>query len=235
MPEFHSPAVEDYLKAIYHLSAKGKPASTNQIARWLKVTPASVTGMLRKLSESDPPSVTYKKHRGVTLTPRGEAAALEIIRRHRLLELFLQETLGYSWDEVHREAERLEHTISPDLVQRISTVLGDPVRDPHGEPIPGEDLRLPEVSELRLSELHPGQEATVERVEARDERLLRQLKQAGLVPQTRVVLANLSPEGDCLVLQVEGRSEPILLDRDQSSQIFVQLSGSGSGLPVPNR
>jgi DtxR family Mn-dependent transcriptional regulator len=96
--------------------------------------------MLRKLAESDPPSVTYRKHRGVTLTPDGEAIALEMIRRHRLLELFLHETLGYDLDKVHQEAERLEHTISPELVHRIATVLGDPEHDPHGEPIPTQDL-----------------------------------------------------------------------------------------------
>jgi DtxR family transcriptional regulator, Mn-dependent transcriptional regulator len=223
LPEPPSPAVEDYLKAIYHLSASGGRASTSQIADCLDVKPASVTGMLRKLAETNPPSVAYRKHHGVTLTPYGEAVALEIIRRHRLLELFLQETLGYSWDEVHREAERLEHIISPDLAQRISMVLGDPERDPHGEPIPSQDLRLPPASELRLSELRPGEEAIVDRVDASDEDLLRRLKQTGLVPGTRIVtLEQASPEG-CTLLKVEGGDDPFLLDRESCDRVFVQV------------
>jgi len=221
--ETQSPAVEDYLKAIYHLSATGGRATTNKIAEWLAVTPASVTGMLRKLAEADPPSVTYQKHRGVTLTPHGEAIALEIIRRHRLLELFLQETLGYSWDEVHGEAERLEHIISPDLAQRIARRLGDPERDPHGEPIPGRDLRLPPASEIRLSEVRPGQGAIVERVDAGDENLLRRLKMIGLVPRTRVAVLDPHSEDDRICLQVEGRDGSVLLDQGSCSRIFVKI------------
>lgn len=223
MVENHSPAVEDYLKAIYQLSASGGHASNNQIAQCLDVTPASVTGMLRKLSESDPPCVIYRKHHGVILTPHGKAIALEIIRRHRLLELFLYETLGYSWEEVHQEADRLEHTISPDLVQRIATVLGNPERDPHGEPIPNQDLLLPVASKLRLSELHPGQEALVDRVDPGDENLLRHLKQAGLIPQAWLAVLASSSQDDHMALQLEGRDEPILLDRDCCSHIFVQV------------
>lgn len=226
MPENPSPAVEDYLKAIYHLTASGRRASTNQIAAWLEVKPASVTGMLRRLAETDPPCVTYRKHHGVTLTPHGEAIALETIRRHRLLELFLQKSLGYSWDEVHREAERLEHTISPELEKRIARALGDPQRDPHGEPIPGQDLTLPTASEFRLSELRPGQEAVVDRVDASDEDLLRRLERAGLLPGTCIVALGVDSSQGFTLLKVAGRDDPVRLDREGCARVFVRVISS---------
>ena len=129
-------AVEDYLKTIYDLTHDGERASTNQIAERMGVTAASASGMVQKLAATTPPLLEYEKHHGVTLTVDGEKIALEIIRYHRLLELFLQETLGFSWDQVRAEADRLEHVISPDVAERISQVLGEPVHDPHGHPIP---------------------------------------------------------------------------------------------------
>jgi Mn-dependent DtxR family transcriptional regulator len=129
-------SVQDYLKQIYELTEGGENASTTALAARLKVTPASVTGMVQKLSSAVPPLVEYQKHQGVTLTSDGTRAALEVIRHHRLLETWLVQTLGYAWDEVHEEAERLEHAISEDLERRIAAALGNPLRDPHGEPIP---------------------------------------------------------------------------------------------------
>ena len=137
-------ATEDYLKAIYAISVDGASASTNALAERLKIAPASVTGMLKRLAEASPPHVDYRKHHGVTLTPEGERAALKIIRRHRLLETYLHEMLGFSWDEVHEEACLLEHVISERFESRIDELLGHPTHDPHGDPIPDLNLVMPQ-------------------------------------------------------------------------------------------
>jgi DtxR family Mn-dependent transcriptional regulator len=129
-------AIEDYVKVIYTLTPGKRRASTNEIAGKMGVRPASVTGMLQRLVVLDPPLVDYQKHQGVLLTPEGERVALEIIRHHRLIELFLHERLGYSSAEVHPEADRLEHVISEELEERIFELLGEPTHDPRGEPIP---------------------------------------------------------------------------------------------------
>ena len=141
-----SHAIEDYLKGIYELQQGGCTVSTSALARRLGFTSASVTGMLKKLAAQVPQLVKYRRHRGVVLTPTGEKIALEIIRHHRLIELYLMEALGYSWDEVHAEADKLEHVISESFEDRIATFLGDPDVDPHGEPIPTKET---EVTSLR--------------------------------------------------------------------------------------
>src|SRR5690349_2391225 len=135
--------IQDYLKAIYNLAKSDGSASTTALAARLGVAAPSVTGMIQKLASSTPPLVVYRKHQGVTLTPEGERAALEVIRHHRLIETYLVENLGYGWDEVHAEADRLEHAISENLEARIAAALGNPVRDPHGEPIPTVELVMP--------------------------------------------------------------------------------------------
>ena len=169
--------IEDYLKTIYVLTASSERASTNQIAERMDVTPASVTNMIQKLAETDPPLLEYRKHRGVKLTAEGERNALEIIRHHRLLEMFLHQTLGYSWDEVHEEADRLEHVISEEMEERIAASLGNPQHDPHGDPIPTRELQLPETDEVALSLLRPPQEGYVKRVSDSDPELLRYLSE----------------------------------------------------------
>src|SRR5512143_1921314 len=143
MTEQLTDSIQDYLKAIYELTQNGASASTNALASRLDVEPASVTGMVQKLAATKPALVEYRKHHGVKLTPVGRRAALEVIRHHRLLEAWLVKTLGYSWDEVHVEAEKLEHVISEDFEERMAAALGDPVRDPHGELIPSSDLVMP--------------------------------------------------------------------------------------------
>lgn len=213
---------EDYLKAIYLLSAEHGRASTNQIAERMGVTPASVTGMIQKMASAEPPLVEYEKHRGVALTPEGMKIALEIIRHHRLLELFLQERLGYSWDEVHSEADRLEHVISEDLEERIAQELGDPARDPHGHAIPTRDFNLPPQSSLRLSELRAGQEAVVQRVEDEEAGLLRYLSSIGLTPQARLQVLDYSAFDDNLRVQVDGQAEPVVLGPRVTQHIFVE-------------
>ena len=133
-------AVEDYVKAIYMLEGSGEAASTNALAARLEVTPAAVSGMLRKLAGLG--LVEHEPYRGVRLTERGRFVALEVIRHHRLLELFLVENLGMGWDEVHAEAEVLEHVLSEELEELIAAKLGHPTHDPHGDPIPGADGAL---------------------------------------------------------------------------------------------
>jgi DtxR family Mn-dependent transcriptional regulator len=150
-----SHVAEDYLKVIYQLTRGGGRAFTSEIAASMGVTPASATGMVQKLAGDVPPLLNYEKNHGVELTSAGEQIALEVIRHHRLLETFLQQKLGYSWDEVHAEADRLEHVISEVLEERIARVLGDPHYDPHGDPIPNREFRLPEQSTTSLAELHP--------------------------------------------------------------------------------
>jgi DtxR family Mn-dependent transcriptional regulator len=170
--------------------------------------------------------VVYHKHHGVELTKVGKRAALEIIRHHRLLELFLQQRLGYSWDEVHDEADRLEHVISEELEERIAQALGNPSQDPHGEPIPTRDLRLPASSNLRLSELRPGSEAIIERVDAPDADLLRYLKEIGLVPHSRVKVLDYSAYDSNLRLHLDGKKEPIVLGERITNQIYVTMLSS---------
>lgn len=223
MGERLSDSIEDYLKAIYDLSSEAGRATTSQLSRRLGVAPASITGMIQKMAASEPPLVEYQKHRGVTLTLVGEQAALEVIRHHRLLELFLQEVLGYTWDEVHAEADRLEHVISEDLEERIAQSLGFPLKDPHGEPIPARDLNLPPSSNLRLSDLRPNQSAIVEHVDATDSDLLRHLSSIGVIPKAHLHIVDFSPFDDNLRLQVGGEAEPIVLGSQITSRIFVEV------------
>ena len=224
MSPVFSHAIEDYVKVIFELTSSNQKATTNELAERLEVKPASVTGMIKRLAAAEPPLVQYEKHRGVTLTKAGESVALEIIRHHRLLESFLHETLGYSWDEVHAEAERLEHVISEDLEERIAQALGNPQHDPHGEPIPSRDLRLPPTSKVRLSELRQGQEAIVQRVAAADLDLLRYLEKIGLVPQAKVSILEYSDYDDNLRLQITGQKDSIVLGPRVTRQVYVELA-----------
>jgi DtxR family transcriptional regulator, Mn-dependent transcriptional regulator len=157
------------------------------------------------------------------LTGDGEAAALKIIRNHRLLELFLQRTLGYTWDEVHAEADRLEHVISDEMEERIAIALGNPSHDPHGEPIPTRDLQLPPVSKDRLSESRPGDHVIVERVEAADLDLLRYLGELGLMPDAEVKILGYSIYDENLHMQVKGQPQPVVLGPRITRQIYVKV------------
>lgn len=214
-------SVEDYLKTIYNIAGENGRATTNQLAARMGVTPASVTGMVQKMAMADPPLLLYHKHQGVELTQEGVKAALEIIRHHRLLELFLQQTLGYSWDEVHAEADRLEHVISEDLEERIAQVLGDPSHDPHGEPIPTRDLHLPTTSMTSLGELRKGQDAVIERVDTTDQDLLRYLSTIGLVPGAQVRVLDYSPFDENIRLSTKGQADSLVLGQHITQQIFV--------------
>ena len=221
MRENLSDAVEDYLKAIYELTQGGSPASTNHIAARMGVAPASVTGMLKRLAANEPPLLDYHKHRGATLTPEGRQAALEVLRHHRLLELFLQESLGYTWDQVHEEADRLEHVISEEMEERIAKALGNPLRDPHGDPIPTRNGDLPVQKLAPLQDLHPGQQAVVRRVDNGDPNLLRYLTSIELVPLARITVLERSNFDGVLRLEV-GEGEVSLGPR-LTGQIYVEL------------
>ena len=216
-------ATEDYLKTIYALTAVRERASTNQIAEALDIKPASVTGMIKKLSQSNPPLVDYQKHYGVALTPEGEKVALETIRHHRLLETFLYETLGFDWDTVHAEADRLEHVISEEFEERMAVVLGDPTHDPHGDPIPSRDLVMPSQATTRLSDLKPGQDAIVKRVRDADPDLLRYLSDCGILPGVCIEVTGYSPFDDNHSVRIQDQPNILVLGMRITRQIFVEV------------
>ena len=213
-------SIQDYLKHIYELTENGEIASTNALAEKLNIRAPSVTGMIQKLASSKPALVEYQKHQGVTLTKEGKKAALEVIRHHRLLEAWLVQTLGYSWDEVHEEAERLEHVISEDFERRIAAAMGHPVRDPHGEMIPTADLKMPYDDSTPLSSLRPGQSATIQRVKGSDTKLLRYLEDMGLVPGAQIKVKEYSPYDHNLTIQIGRKS--FVLGLSITSKIFVE-------------
>ena len=174
-----SPAVEDYAKAIYQLAEQcGGAVSTNALAERLAVTPASASGMVRKLDELG--LVEHVPYKGVRLTDAGARLALEILRHHRLLELYLAEALGVPWDRVHDEAEVLEHVLSEDLEALIAAKLGHPTRDPHGDPIPSADLVIEEERTENLATLEPGANGILVRISDADPEMLRYLTERGI-------------------------------------------------------
>lgn len=203
-PELTEP-VEDYLKAIYDIEREGSAAATNDIAQRLQIAPASVSGMVRRLAEQG--LLEHERYRGVRLTDAGRRAALGTIRRHRVIEAYLVQALGYAWDRVHDEAERLEHAASDDLIDRMAKAIGEPVTDPHGAPIPTRDGRVDEGQgrQLRLSEVRSGQRARVRRVDDEDPDLLRYVASLGLRPTAIVLMGERAPFDGPLTLQVGGR------------------------------
>ncbi len=222
MEQILTTSIQDYLKSIYELTENGEVASTNALSKKLKISAPSVTGMIQKLASAKPALVEYQKHQGVTLTKEGRKAALEVIRHHRLLEAWLVQTLGYSWDEVHEEAERLEHVISEDFERRIAAAMGHPVRDPHGELIPTADLKMPSDELTPLSALRPNQSATIKRVKASDPELLRYLEGLGLIPGTRIEVVDYSPFDHNLTIKV-GR-KTFVLGLNITSKVYVEES-----------
>src|SRR6059058_6278390 len=187
-----SAAVQDYAKAIYSLETRDGTVSTTALAERLDVRPASVSGMLRKLAVLG--LVEHERYHGVHLTERGRLVALEVIRHHRLLELFLVENLGMSWDEVHAEAEVLEHVLSEDLEDLIAAKLGDPTLDPHGDPIPSRELTIADdVDTCDLYQLEPGDRGTFVRVSDADPEMLRFLTERGITPGARLEVIERQP------------------------------------------
>lgn len=221
-----SRSIEDYIKAIYELRTAGERVSSTALAARLGVTPASVTGMVKRIARERPDLIDYAPHHGVVLTAAGEAVALRIVRRHRLVELFLCTALGYSWDEVHDEAERLEHVISGKLEERIAGFLGDPAVDPHGDPIPGRDGAVDRARHTPLSSLEPGQGGRIRRVASGDEKLLRYLGGLGLVLGARLSVRDKAPFGGPVHLDLHGDAGAVarVIGRNVAEQIFVELA-----------
>lgn len=220
MPNTLTQSTQDYLKHIFELNEGGMPASTNDLAARLRVKPASVTGMVQKLASAEPPLVDYKKHQGVTLTGEGKRAALEMLRHHRLLESWLVQSLGYTWDEVHEEACRLEHVISEDFEARMDAALGHPTRDPHGDPIPSAELVMPDDEGYPLSSLRATQGAVIRRVNDENPELLRHLDDLGLVPGVQLEVTAHSPFDNNLTLKIGSKTS--VLGLSITSKILVE-------------
>ena len=197
-------AMQDYLKEIHKLRLEGARATTSAIAQRVGVRPPSVTAMLKRLTAAG--LAEHTPYRGVELTPSGERVALEVIRHHRLLEQYLSQALGMSLDEVHSEADRLEHALSEELEARIDSSLGYPTHDPHGDPIPDAHLRIERERLRTLASLEPGDEATIARVPDANEDLLRYLSKLTLVPGKKVTLRKAEPFGGPLTVRI-GRTD----------------------------
>ena len=206
LPELTGP-VEDYLKAIYELERAGEPAETNAIARLLDIAPASVSGMVRRLAEQG--LITHERYHGVSLTTAGRRAALRTLRRHRVIEAYLTSALGYSWDRVHDEAERLEHAASDELIDRMAAAIGEPATDPHGAPIPTREGTLEERPLVALSSLSAGTNARVESVSDRSAERLRYLAELGIVPGVEVKVIGREPFEGPIALRVAGQRRTI--------------------------
>jgi DtxR family Mn-dependent transcriptional regulator len=213
-----TPAVEDYLKAIYQLGESDGPVSTSAIADRLAVAAGSVTGMLKRLAEQG--LVEHVRYRGATLTPEGRSSALRLIRRHRVIELFLVEVMSYTWDRVHDEAERLEHAASDDLVDRMAKLLGEPLTDPHGSPIPAADGRLGAASWPVLADLDAGRSAVLRRVRDADPEALRYLAELGLTPGADIAVVERAPFNGPLTVRVGKRAH--VLGREICGTILVE-------------
>lgn len=219
-----SPAVQDYLKAIYTLSmAAGgddKPVPTSAVSDRLSVTAASATNMLKKLATMG--LVEHANYRGALLTEPGRKIALEVIRHHRLLETYLAEALGVPWDEVHAEAEILEHVLSDELEERIAERLGHPTTDPHGHPIPAKDGSMPDRSDRRLWELTEGSRAAIDHVSDSEAEALRYLGSIGILPGAAVEIVGRGPVAGPLYVKVTSDSGDVhALSKELAEAVWV--------------
>ncbi len=212
-----SQSVQDYLKAILQLGDR-ELAQTSDLASHLSVSPASVTSMIKKLAAMH--LVKHERHRGATLTPAGRKIALEVIRHHRLIELYLAEALGYAWDEVHDEAEKLEHHISENFEDRIAKVLGNPQYDPHGDPIPSKDGVVPPTPTHPLSAVGPNTTVRVRRVSDKRNALLRRLRELHVGLNTRITVVEADEAQGFLVLR--RGSKLFTLPVDDCHHVFVE-------------
>ena len=203
-------AIEDYLKAIYALQEGGSPVATSAVAERMGVSAPAASAMIKKLASRG--LARHERYRGVSLTPAGERVAVEVLRHHRLLEQFLAQRLGVGIDDVHEEAERLEHALSEELEALIDRELGYPTHDPHGDPIPDAELKLPQSPVRTLADLEPGEHSTVQRVPDRDRQLLGYLSSLGLMPGASVELVSAAPFRGPLVVNVDGAEAAISAD-----------------------
>jgi DtxR family Mn-dependent transcriptional regulator len=206
----NSPSAENYLKALYQLQSEGSDVSTSALADALNVSAASATNMVKKLAAQK--LVRHSPYQGVELTVRGEKAALEVIRHHRLVELFLAKTLGVPWDRVHVEAEKIEHVLSEELEDRIATFLGEPTEDPHGDPIPTKAGHVPAPAHTSLADLTSGDSAVIRRIGDQNPEHLRHFSNLGLIPNANVDVIFREPFGGPLRLRVPSGAEHILAE-----------------------
>ncbi len=214
----HTTAVQDYVKLIYRLQSEQEVVTITSIAQGLHVSPASATGMVKKLVALK--LARHSPYRGVELSPTGEKLALQVIRHHRLVELFLQESLGLPWDRVHDEAEKIEHVLSEELEDRIALKLGNPAVDPHGDPIPTRAGLIEQKKGPSLAELAPRQKGVIERVGAQDPEHLRYLGHLGLVPSASVEVLESLPFNGPVRVRVGSREH--VLDRSFARQIWIR-------------
>ena len=221
-------SVDDYLKVILELSGPHeKRVTSNALAGQLGIRAASVTGMLQKLSVNRLPLVKYEKHHGVRLTSAGKKRALEILRHHRLLERFLHDFLDYGWDEVHEEAERLEHFISEKLEDRIAAKLGDPQSDPHGHLIPEKSGTISERLEVNLLNWACGVPAVISSVSDRDASDLREMERLGLRPGVSVIV-EAGVRNASLLMQIDEQCNTVRLNQQLAARISVVAKASSS-------
>lgn len=209
--------VEDYLKAIYNLAAETEAASTSAIADQLGVAAGSVTGMIKRLADQG--LVEHIPYYGARLTATGEEQAISLIRRHRILELFLVQILGYTWDRVHAEAERLEHAVSDELIDRMAQVLGFPSADPHGAPIPASGKAFVDRRYPTLDKLDVGSSAVLRRVRDEDPEALRYLAELNLRPGAELTLTERGPFNGPLYIRVGDQDHIVSPELAQSVQV----------------
>ena len=212
-----SSSVEDYLKTIYNLAGENEAASTSGIAEALGVAAGSVTGMIKRLAEQG--LVEHVPYYGARLTQAGEAQAIGLIRRHRILEMFLVQVLGYTWDRVHEEAERLEHAVSDELIDRMAQVLGFPTADPHGAPIPKAGQAFVDRRYPTLDQLEVGSSAAVRRVRDEDPEALRYLAELNMTPGTELTLTERGPFNGPLYVRVGDKEHILSPELAQSVQV----------------
>lgn len=213
-----SKAIEDYLKAIYFLD-DGMPVSTNEIARNINVSPSSVTKMIRKLAELN--LVQHESHRGVILTESGKRMSIAVIRRHRIIELFLHKSLNYPWDEVHDEACRLEHCVTDSFTERLFHFLGNPQFDPYGDPIPSSDGTIPTIDAICLYDVKAESKVKVKYVHSREPRVLKYLDKLGILPNVNMKVIEVQPFGGSVDIQLSDRR--IMVGKEAAENIYVTV------------
>jgi len=211
--------VEDYLKAIYSIGKGTGAAATNEIAHRLAIAPASVSGMVRRLADQG--LLAYERYHGVRLTESGRRAALGTLRRHRVIEAYLAQALGYPWDRVHAEAERLEHAVSDELVDRMAATIGEPEVDPHGAPIPTKDGSVDETEYRSLADLPVGASGIMARVADEDPEMLRYLAELSILPGKRITVRSRAPYDGPIVLAVSGARRELSISPGLAAQVLV--------------
>ena len=218
-----TPSVEDYLKAIYHLSSQGGFATTSDIAGMLELAPPSVSGMVKRLSETG--LIEHVPYRGVQLTAQGRHAALKMIRRHRVLELYLTQQLGYDWDGVHAEAERLEHAVSDELIERMARALGNPQYDPHGDPIPTAGGEIEEAELLSVADAPLGTKLELRQVGTQDPARLRYFAEHGLTPGVLLRVHERQPFNGPTTIALVPSGEHRVVGRELAQLLWCQEIG----------